>query len=224
MNLHKRNQRAHFLATGISVLAGLGLACLLTGTVGCKSADKKDDPLFGVKPPQVNPVPPTTGANPQARAGVPPIPGNTSAGSTAALASMPGSRPLSINAPPPSVPQKISTVPNVQPIPRDVPRTPGLLATGSWGQQTPPITPNLPAITPNLPPAPGDHSVDAPFAPLQVRGASAQFVDSVPEGVHLKVLFPNRAHSGSVRIYEATARDTAAAVEAVVQQIDQQRN
>ena len=222
MSLHKQYKLAQRHWTGTFGLAGIGLACLLSGMVGCKSPDKKDDPLFGVKSPQVNPVPPTTGA--QSRTSVPPIPGSTSAGSTAALASMPGSRPLSINAPSPSVPQKITTVPNVQPIPRDAPPRPGLLTIGAWGRQTPANAPTLPAITPTLPPAPADHAVDPQFASLTVRGASAQFVDILPEGVHLKVLVPNRANPGSIRIYEADARDTAAAVQAIVQQIDQQRN
>lgn len=217
MNLHNPNKLAPRLPR--AVLAGLGLSCLLTGTIGCKSADKKDDPLFGVKPPQVNPVPPTTGANPgaQSRTSVPPIPGSTSGGSAAALASLPNGRPLAINNTPPTAPQKNSTAPNVQPIPRDVPPTPGLLTTGTWGQTASPIAPNVP-------PASGGHSPDAQFAPLQARGASAQFVEPIPEGVHLRVLVPGRGATGSARVFEARARDTAAAVQAVVQQIDQQRD
>jgi hypothetical protein len=217
MNPHNPNKLA--LCLPRAVLAALGLSCFLTANSGCKTADKKDDPLLGVKPPQVNPVPPTTGANPgsQSRAGVPPIPGATSGGSTAALASLPNGRPLAINNGQPSpAPQNVSTAPTVQPIPREAPPTPGLLTTGAWGQQTPAITPNLPSST-------GDHSTDGAFAPLQARGASAHFVEAIPEGVHLRVLVPNRGDAGA-RVYEARARDTATAVQAVVQQIDQQRN
>ena len=217
MNLHNRNKLSTCSRPARVALAGFGVALLL-GLAGCKSAEKKDDPLFGVKPPTVNPVPPTTGA--QSRAPVPPIPGNTSAASTAALAGLPGGRSLAINDSRSPISAgstpNVSTVPNVQPIPRDTPTVRGLLTTGSWTQP-------LPAITPNLPPAPANNPVDSQFAPLQARGASAQFVETVPEGVHLRVLVPHRANPGAVRIYEATARDTAAAVQGVIQQIDQQR-
>ena len=222
MNLHNRNKPPVVSRRGPALAAGFGVACLLLGAVGCNSLQKqKDDPLLGVKP-QVNPVPPTTGANPgsQARVGVPPVPIATSSGSTAALASLPGGRPLSINnqaqpgvaGPGPNT----SSAPIVQPIPRDAPATPGLLTTGSWTQ------PKTPAAD-NPPSAPAAAAGDAQFAPLKERGAIGQFVDNMPEGVHLKVIMPNPNNAGAVRIYAATARDTAAAVQAVVQQIDQQR-
>ena len=220
MNLHKPNNLSPRHSSSPALLAGLGIVCLLLNVAGCKLGDNKpkDDPLLGVKPQNVNPVPPTptTGANPGAQSsrGVPPpIPSATSAGSTAALASLPGARQLSINessGPPPAPTPKTSGVPNVQPIPRDTPATPGLLTTGL----------TTPTVTPKLPPPSTNDDV---FAPLQARGALGQKVDQVPDGVRLTVLIPNRNDMGAVRIYEATARDAAAAVQAVVQQIDQQR-
>jgi len=195
----------------------------LAGALGCNTPDKKkDDPLFGVKPPQVNPVPPTPGAAPgaQTRGVVPPIPGATSSGSTAALATLPGGRPLAIDDPRSADPAaNSSATPHVQPIPRELPTNPALLTTGSWTQptqQTPPITPNLP------PPATVPAG-DPQLALLQARGAISQKVDNVAEGVHLTVIVPNRAAPGSMRIFETTARDVTAAVQAIVEQIDQQR-
>ena len=224
MNLHNRNKLAEVRCRPL--LAGAGLACLL-GIVGCKSTEKtKDDPLLGVKPAQVNPVPPTTGSSnnssgipgAQSRA-VPPIPGSTSAGSNAALASLPGGRPLFINdprQPANGATPKTNFVPNVQPIPRESATVPGLQTTGSWTQTTPPITPNHPTTTPG--------QGDSQFAPLQVRGSIGQFVENVPEGVRLKVLVPSRTSNGAVRVYDAIARDVPAAVQAIVEQIDSQRS
>lgn len=217
MNLRNRNNLSSRHPSGQALLAGLGIACLLLSVAGCKFGDTKpkDDPLLGVKPSNVNPVPPTTGANPGAQSSrgvAPPIPGATSAGSTAALASLPGARQLSINdssGRPPAPTPKTSGAPNVQPIPRDTPTTPGLLTTGL----------STPAVTPKLPPP----SNDEIFAPLQARGALSQKVDQIPEGVRLTVLVPNRNDSGAIQVYEAKARDAAAAVQAIVQQIDQQR-
>ncbi len=195
------------------------MSCLFAAGVGCKSADKKDDPLFGVKPPTVNPVPPTTGANlGTPNRGVPPIPDNTSAGSTAALASLPGGKALAINnpqapAPPPTSP----TGPTVQPIPRDVPAsTPNLLATGSWTPQTPGMPTSLPA------PSSGNF-VDPQLAALQARGISNPKIENIPEGVRVTVLAPTRGTPDSLQLYTATAGDTAGAVQAILQQIDQQR-
>lgn len=214
MNLHNRYNLAK---ASRAVLAGCGLTCVFI-MGGCKSTEKaKDDPLFGIKQPQVNPIPPTTGSNipgTQSSA-VPPIPGSTSAGSNAALASLPGGRPLAINDPRQPAP-KANFVPNVQPIPREQPTVPGLLTTGSWTQSTPPITPNLPAPS-------GEKPLDNQYAPLVARGATGQFVDQVAGGVHLKVLVPNRTSPSTVRIFEAEARDVPTAVQAIVEQIDQQR-
>src|SRR5262245_57694618 len=155
MNLHKPKILSNRHLGGRAVSAGLGFACLLLSAAGCKFADTKpkDDPLLGVKPPNVTPVPPATSPNPGAQSSrgvTPPIPSATSADSTAALASLPGGRQLSINessGPPPAPTPK---TPNVQPIPRDAPATPGLLTTGlstsgiSTGVSTPAVTPKLP--------------------------------------------------------------------------------
>jgi hypothetical protein len=211
MNLRNRNNPSLRHSSSAILLTGLAISCLLLSAAGCKFADTKpkDDPLLGVKPPNVNPVPPATGANPGAQSSrgvAPPIPGATSAGSTAALASLPGSRQLSINessGPAPAPTPKTAGIPNVVPIPLDVPPTPGVLTTGL----------STSTVTPKLPPPTSPEDV---FAPLQARGSLGHKVEQIPEGVRLTVLAPNR-------IYEATARDTAAAVEAVVQQIDQKR-
>jgi hypothetical protein len=223
MNLHKPTSLTNGTAIARTHLAWLGTVCVLAGALGCNTPDKKkDDPLFAVKP-QVNPVPPTTGA--QTSGIVPPIPGATSAGSTAAVASLPGARPLAIDETRSTDPAaNPAAVPNVQPIPRDVPVNPTLLTTGSWGsstqpvQQTPPITPNLPPPAPTISPVD-----DVQFAPLRTRGAVSQKVDNVAEGVRVTAIVPNRDNSGSMRVFESTARDVPAAVQAIVQQIDQQR-
>ncbi|MCI0680868.1 MAG: hypothetical protein L0Y71_02090, partial [Gemmataceae bacterium] len=196
MNLHNPNNLSPRPSRGHVVLVGLAGACLLLSVAGCKFGDSKpkDDPLLGVKPPNVAPVPPTTGANPggqSSRTTTPPIPAATSAASTAALASLPGARQLSIDtsAPAPAPTPTTSSVPNVHAIPRDAPGAPGLLTAG---HSTPPITPNLP-------PAPGGDV----FAPLQARGALGHTVDQIPEGIRLTVLVPDRREPGTVRAYEA---------------------
>ena len=219
MNLHKRNNLAKHKPVHL-IWAWFGAGCLLAASAGCKSADKKnEDPLFGVKPATVNPVPPTTGASlGNQQRGVPPIPSNTSAGSTAALASLPGGKALSINNPqaaPPTNPSA-STGPSVQPIPRDVPASNNLLATGSWTQQVPATPTGLPAPS-------GGSFVDPQLAALQARGISNPKIETVPEGVRVTVVAPNRGNPESLQLYTTTAADTASAVQAILQQIDQQR-
>jgi hypothetical protein len=226
MNLHKPTRSHPRLPDRHAALAWLGAACFLLGAGGCSTTSKgpNDDPLFGVRPAQVSPVPgASSGNNPsagaQSRAGVPPIPGTTSATSTAALASLPGGRPLSINDPHPAAGSggsaNVSTGPSVQPIPREAATAPGLLTTGSW--TTPPITPKSP------PSASPDHRTDPNFALLQARGATHQKVDNVPEGVRLTALVASRADPSAARIYEASARDYGAAAQAVLQHIEQPR-
>lgn len=215
MKLYKPNHLNDRSLAGRHAVSWVGIASLMLAVVGCKSADK-EDPLFGVKPPQVNPVPPATSSNPGGapRAQAPPIPGNTSAVSTAALASLPGGRPLAINEPRPAQGSNTTVAPSVQPIPRDAGQAPALLTTGSWAQN-PPATGSYPPAT--------DNFVDPNFALLQARGASSQKVDQLPQGVRLTVLVPNRANPGAVRVYEAVERDVATATQAILQQIDAQR-
>ncbi len=196
----------------------LGIA-FAGGVTGCKTGAnaKNNDPLFGVQPPQVAPVPPagSNGSNLPPTAptaawnNVPPIPRTTSAGSTATLATLPGGRPLRINEQAPG--KAPSTGPNVQPIPRDVATNPGLLTTGAWAKQTPAI---------NIPSAPNISSEQA-LAQLDQRGVLQYKVDQVPEGVRLTALVPNRADPTQFRSVVATATSVQDAAVAVLQKMEQ---
>lgn len=218
MNLHKEHDPTNRHGGAARAVRWPLVVGLALGIAGCKSTDnKKDDPLFGVRPPNVTAIPPTTGAAPNgpARAAVPPVPGNTSAGSTASLATLPGARPLAINEARPVGRGPATTGgPVVQPIPREEPAAPYLLTTGAWTQ---------PPFAPASNPAPSGNFVDPDLAALQARGGVNPRVETAPEGVRLTVMMPNRANPGAMRFFDVTARDTRSAVEAVLQQVDQQR-
>jgi hypothetical protein len=213
MNLHRRNKAAKVVRGRASVLAGFTLTCLCAG--GCKTtpSGKNEDPLFGLRPPQVAPVPPANasalpGSPPQASwNNVPPLPTATSADSTAALASLPGARPpLRINEMQP----KTSGTPTVQPIPRDAPGSnPALLTTG-W-QSTPVVNPSIAA--PQL-------SAEQALAQLNARGAVANKVESAGDGqvlVTTLVALP----AGQFRHFEARRPTVPEAVRAILKQIDE---
>jgi hypothetical protein len=207
--------------TSAPAALALGCACCLlvaTGS-GCKTGAgaRKDDPLFGLKPPTVAPVPPSDHAQspnspPQASwNNVPPIPTLTSADSNAALASLPGARPLRINETPPPK----STGPTVQPIPRDVPTNPGLLTTGGWQQ-----APATPASTTNASANPiVNQTPEQALALLKQRGVLSHKVDVVPEGVRLTAVVPDRTRPGQFLTREVRAASVQAAVQALLKQL-----
>jgi hypothetical protein len=192
------------------------------------AAGKKDDPLFGLKAPTVAPLPlsdhshaatdsPQTSWN-----NIPPIPTMTSAGSTAALASLPGAKaPLRIND---AQPNK-SGGPTVQPIPRDLPANPGLLTTtGGWqtpanhaaGSATgPPLNPLNPG-NPGANPTP-----EQALAELKTRGVLSHKVDAVPEGIRLTALVPDRTRPGQFLTREVRASSVQSAVQTLLKELAQ---
>ncbi|MCS7044912.1 MAG: hypothetical protein NZO58_01010 [Gemmataceae bacterium] len=218
MNQSTCHSPATRLFSWSAVVLSVGLCGFCSSASGCKSANRhkaNDDPLFGVKPPQVSAVPSTSNSLGSPRASLPPLPQSTSATSNAALASLPGSRPLGIADAGAGWPAPKSTPPNVQPVPRDSPRTPPILTTGAWNPE-----PGAAVKTSG-----GQQSVptggDPALAPLLSRGAVNPKVEPDPEGVRLTVFVPNSASPGAMRIVTATARDLGAAVQAVLRQIDE---
>jgi hypothetical protein len=218
MNLHRRNKAAKVMRGRASVLAGLTLACLCAA--GCKTTPggKNEDPLFGLRPPQVAPVPPANASalpgSPPPQASwnsVPPLPTATSADSTAALASLPGARPLRINETQP----KTSGTPTVQPIPRDAADSnPALLTTG-WTQSTPAVNASIAAPQPQP-----QLSAEQALSQLKARGALAEKVEPAADGqftVTALVAMP----AGQVRHFEAKRATVPEAVRAILQQIEQ---
>jgi len=221
--LNQANRRAKPAQRRTSAPAALALCCaccaLVSAGSGCKTgaAARKDDPLFGLKPPTVAPLPPSDQAqapNPAPQASwnnVPPIPTMTSAGSTAALATLPGARqPLRIHESPPK-----SSGPTVQPIPRDVPANPGLLTTGGW-QQPPPTNASTNAAA-----NPNDQTPEQALAQLKARGVLSHKVDAVPEGVRLTALVPDRSRPGQFLTREVRAANVQAAVQALLKELGQ---
>lgn len=204
-----------------SALAGLALGCACClAAPGCKSVPdaKNEDPLFGVRPPQVAPVPPAASspiANPPQASwnGVPPPPGAVSSGSTAAMASLPGgNRPLRINEAPP-VPAS-SGGPSVQPLPREpVGGGSGLMTTGGWTQPVPGTVTSLPPASPQL-------TQDQALAQLQARGAVGSKVERTANGQFLvSALIADR--TGQVRHVEARGATAEDAVQAILREVGQ---
>jgi len=212
MNLQQGKRPANLLGGRTSAPAALFLGCLcLSGVTGCKTGTtaKNEDPLFGIKPPQVAPVPPANASNPSGAPqaswnSVPPPPAATSAGSTAALASLPGARPLRINE---AAPGRAATFPTVQPIPRDVPQNPALLTTGAWTQATPGQkgsrqTDAAPVLT-----------ADQALAQLTAKGALSHKVETLADGrVRVTAVLSDRMSAGQLRHVEAEAATVSEAV------------
>jgi hypothetical protein len=224
------NRRAKPAPGRMSAPAALALCCALLGSgTGCKTGigpKKNEDPLFGLKPPTVAPIPPSDQAHantdsPQASwNNIPPIPTMTSAGSTAALASLPGAKaPLRINDAQPAR----NTGPTVQPIPRDVPANPGLLTTtGGW--QTPPATyaaggATSPPLNPGNPAA--NQTPEQALAELKTRGVLSHKIDAVPEGIRLTALVPDRTRPGQFLTREVRAPSVQAAVQTLLKELAQ---
>jgi hypothetical protein len=231
----------------LAALAPLALCTLITGCAGNTNKLAQGDPLYGETQPRgkgVPAVPPPQPAN--NRGQVPPVPTATSSPSNAAMAStgLPGGRSLAIaqnqpNTPAtPGVPTAAVNLkrpePIVVPIPRDTPLPgPGVvpsnvLMTGSWMPQHPVSPPSQGNLVSQPRPSPvvqalGQASDDTLQAQLRSRGVSWHKKEAVPEGVKFSCIVPSPTNPESTRVFEATARDYPSAVQAVLQQIDQQR-
>jgi hypothetical protein len=186
--------------------------------MNAKQGPVMGDPLLGEFGPKGVPPAKTLTPYQKTSAGpVPPIPTANSATSTAALA---GGRPLSINgggfaaASQPAgtltgsggiILRPPEAIPSVQEVPLDTHRPGGNtgLPASTWNSQIP--------------------SYQQLQDQLRARGVTFQKADPVADGVKLTCIVPNRLNPQVNRFYEATARDYAAAVQAVVQQIDQQK-
>jgi hypothetical protein len=191
----------------------LGFIALMIGSAGCNSVHKpQTDPLFGnVKPqPGLN----STNASP-----VPPLPGPTSTGSTAALAS--------VN------PRPVDATHDLR-LTDPMPNTMGP-APGPGTQLQPPTTGFVPASRqpnptpgadatgrPNAPLATGSMTYEEAQARLTARGVTWQRLESWGDKGDWKFTcsIPNRQNQYISRTYEAEAHDPLSAVRGVLDQLD----
>ncbi|MBM4072757.1 MAG: hypothetical protein FJ271_28095 [Planctomycetes bacterium] len=206
------------LATGCNVLQG--------------SKDKKHDPLFGEYGPKKD-----SGSGPtKTSANVPPIPSASSNSNAAlAMATLPGSKQLSIGEPerPPSKTPTAGTLTSAVPPPAVVPPG-GVAANAVLAGGAPPGSATLSRPQPVVVSVPRDSAVQTAGAnqeqtsefflsPLRARGVSWHRADSVAGGIRFACIVPNRQNPSVTRIFEATAADFPSAVNAVLQQIDNQK-
>ncbi len=195
---------------------------------GCAGSHIKGDPLFGEhnKDGSAGSVAPA-----KTSATVPPIPlGSTASNAALAMATpLSGARPLSIGEPAPTpvaaagkAPTALTSGPAVEigklpggaalsrpqpvvvPLPRDT--SDSVQPAGSWGTGVPP-----------------DQASAFYLSQLRARGVTWHRADSVAGGIHFACLIPNPQNPTITRVFEATAQDLPAAVQAVVQQIDQSK-
>jgi hypothetical protein len=213
------------------VVANVGLVCAVSlGWLivpGCTSlndtrAKPGGDPLFGEKQvdrPPIGPTPP-----PQNRAGmtVPPAPTTTAAKSTAAIIANPPD-PLTTTRPPLAIGDaSTQTVGGWQP------KTAGQ-TSGAGGPTVQLQTPQSPGIQPVPLPVPvvpinlggGPNDTTQLMAALKARGMIWNTEQPVAGGVHFSCgLAASPQNPTLIHVYDATAADAAAAMNAVLQKID----
>jgi hypothetical protein len=204
----------------------------LVGLSGCQAPNetraKTADPLTGEQGPQKIAVGQTL--PPQNRAGMTPAqPSTIASKSTAALLDP---DPLQGGKPPLVIPDPQKQQVAVQPT-GDWQAKPGGSPTG--GQSALPVTLKLPVATqPSVPPpVPGANGSIQPLpnagcdpaqlAALKQRGVLWQNQQQVDGGMHFSCAVPNPKDASFSRVYEATAADLRSAVNAVLEQIDQNR-
>jgi hypothetical protein len=172
---------------------------------GCASTNHaQGDPLVGEQKGTQPVNPPTV---PAKTSSVIPPPPMTPSGSNAALASLSGGRPLAI--------QEATWQRNTQ-------SPPGNIGPGAGPQvQAVPREGQTPIQPTGW--APSGPSTDSPDAMLQSRGVLNPQQENVPEGVRVSGFVRDRVTPTRLQFVEATARDYATAVQALVQQIDQLR-
>ncbi len=177
---------------------------------------------YGPTPPAEKAKTPADNYGGKTSLNVPPPPVAPSANSNAYLASMtkplPGSRPLAIND---QAPGAFQLTANNEPVVRPIPKDPAFV-NNSW--VTPPTSATSGSSGPGQFTAQPSNFVDPQIAILNARGITQHRVDPQPDGtVRLIAVAPQRDNPNQVRTYDVTARDFPAAVQAVVQQMDQGR-
>jgi hypothetical protein len=199
---------------GISFSAAL----FLTGCSGLLHGSKnhKTDPLLG--DPAKDGDKGGSGGPSRTGSNVPPIP-SASSSSNAALAMatpLPGARPLSIGEPL-----------NEQARPATALTSANNVPGGATLSRPPPVVVPVPRETADAQPAlmtvAANQSNEYFLSQLRARGVSWHRADSVPGGIRFSCIVPNRQNPTVTRTFEATAPDFPAAVNAVLQQIDQNR-
>jgi hypothetical protein len=230
----RRAARTHVLGAW----AVIGLA-LVSGLAGCTSTPQTHagDPLFGEyypKGPNGQPMPPPNSGVNKTTSGVLPVPPASSATSTAAIANntaLPGGRALAINEKN-GVDWTLTGNPNnnttpaqptanhppiVQPVPQDPSYSAPINATSNQSTGN-----AVPAGTAPAPPM-GMVTTDVLLATLQGKGAVGLKQEAVPDGVRVSCYVPQAGNPSNLRYMETVARDYPTGLQAILQQIDQQK-
>jgi hypothetical protein len=209
-------------------LAALGLGAGLTGA-GCSTAhltsnEKVGDPLLGPAPATLaQPVPPPQTSSNSGN-GLAPVPSSAGLSTNAALASQtPTAQALAIGnasadswqrsgqgASPGAITAPTTPQPRVVPVPKD---------TGYSSSTAQPIQP-AGSWAASSAPAPSAEQLDAT---LKAHGVIGHKQEAAPGGIHLVCAVANPSNPNANQIYEVTAADYAAAVQAIVRQIDAPR-
>jgi hypothetical protein len=192
----------------------LGLLCLCA-LAGCStSGQRAGDPLVGeIHPNYAAPyanTPPNNPQPPTKTASDPLIPGPTApqvSANTVSQTSLQGGRPLAIEQTAAYPGSSTGFAPTFGGQPTVVTLQNDVASTSSY---SPPAPSN----------APPQQTTDILLAQLRSRGVQWQKQDIVPEGIRFTCIVPNRNNPESMQIYEATARDYATAVQAVLVKID----
>jgi hypothetical protein len=214
----------------------LAWASLALGAAGCSSPqvaqiEKSGDPLLGANPgPLVNPTPAQAAAPPggaSAQAGTPPLPPSGLSTNAALASQSPTAHSLAIGEPPgegwqrniQGTPAAAATAagsatpvsqPKVLPVPKDTSVTASssqsVRPAGSWASNTPSSSAATPTAQ-DLEKLLVSRGVMG-HKEFDVPGGGVRLVCAVPAGT-------------SNQIYDVTAADFAAAVQAVVRQIDE---
>jgi hypothetical protein len=223
---HSRGQAWFAGALLISTFAGISTGCSgwnkITG--GGTAAPAVGDPLYGSDPAQKNP--PAAAPSRSKSAALPAAPASNSSTSNVAMAlgdPLPGSRPLAI--------EDVNKKPGGWQGP-GAGSSSGAQLTGSVGVNLqkpeaivdPVQRPTTLPVAGTAPAAPSAADLDQLQAQLKQRGMTWQHEESVAGGVRFTCAVPNRHNPDINRFYEATAPDLAAAIRAVLQQIDSQQN
>lgn len=192
--------------------------CLGVTSTGCRSpGHPAGDPMLGpVNPPGINgeQLPRATSKTLADAPAAATVQSSTTPAGLANNSQLPGGRPLVIgdgqsgpnwqltNVGKGAVPAQnaASQKPTVQPVPRDPPPSPSGLVPSSWTTS--------------------DTTTESLLAPLKARGLVGEQHETTPEGIRFSCFLPSRSSPANLRQYEVTAPDLAAAVQAVLRQID----
>jgi hypothetical protein len=220
---------------------GCAVGLVIANLAGCSSGPKiltpekkQPDPILGEVHPQNQPTyapaapldkrptagTPTSANRPAVEDPLFPSVPTSNAYLASRSGSLPGSRPLAITDGKQPGPFQLAAA--ATPIVRPVPQDP---ATKKDTWAAPPsntTTANGGSFSASS--TPSNNFVDPATALLQSRGVTSQRVEPLADGtVRLTAVVPRRDDPNRQFTYEAVARDFAAAAQAVVQQIDQQK-